>query len=255
VQWGDEFKGAEYTDWVPVGNVTILAVEEFNPAPGLHGKAMAASAQATQEWARFRHGGTVTLHQGEGTPFYNNLAHSIMMNGIKRALRSRPSTKKRAVAQPLTTTSSAARAAGSSARRTSHVSSRCERSAGRNDSGSVHGSVHGSIHDSDMDDDDNFTSNGSAGAAAGDGHQRVLYRKRPWGDDDDHDDDHIRDSDEGARSSAEGSTGGRRDASGNHGASCSSNGRVDFCGDALAGRWLRWQQPARSSRISSQRNT
>lgn len=53
VQWTGFAVSTGYVDWVKVADVSLSAVEAFDPPPGLHGEEMVATAKATAEYDEY----------------------------------------------------------------------------------------------------------------------------------------------------------------------------------------------------------
>ena len=96
----------EYTDWVPVGNVTLAAVHDFNPPPGQPGTTVdgmqeAAAAEAElKEWWSSHAAGTLTVMETAQLAFYDRLQFMSATKGQQAALQARRSRKKRDVSKP-----------------------------------------------------------------------------------------------------------------------------------------------------------
>jgi len=99
VQWTGW--GHEYTDWVPVEDVNLKAVDEFNPrapVPGGVGDGLeeAMTAQAEfEEWASTHAVGTMRLLETAQMPFYDQLGRHAMGMSQRGALESRRSKSKK----------------------------------------------------------------------------------------------------------------------------------------------------------------
>ena len=115
--------GHEFTEWIPASDVTLRAIESFNPAPGAPGEhltEMAASA-ASLEAYKMVAGGQFTVNEAEGVPFYNQIRFYKAVTAQQRALAGRR-RKRRKVPPAARPASPAASPAASSAASTGAAS-------------------------------------------------------------------------------------------------------------------------------------
>lgn len=86
VQWSGYTH--EYTDWIPAADVTVRAIEMFNPppgAPGEHTESMAAARAELKEWSSTRAGGIINVDD-RGKPHYDKQFFIKMINEQSKVL-------------------------------------------------------------------------------------------------------------------------------------------------------------------------